>query len=384
MNRHYKTLTTLVMGLGVYTSVAAETSLLDMTPQTCLQDFEYTENLILKNDAGVVAKKWDGYPETIQQLVEQQKAKISAVQNTLDCRDAIQPFLNSMRGGHHLGVIVEPELYAASEKAAEKFKSAERITGQQHDNEIEKVSTKKLSESTTLLTILSFDHTLYEKIKQVVISNQDDLLTAPFLIIDLRSNGGGSDHSASILFKILGEAEYRSQYPAIYASSANIEGWEAYRSGMPNQAALEELNHKIEKMRAHPNQWVDMFDSNEGREFISGQDILATPQKVVILTDKNCGSSCEQFVLDARQNPRVVTMGRPTTGALDASNIMEKLSPSKKLVIYYASTYVHRPAGQEIDEIGIPPDISLARPQNKAEYDAEIQFVQRYLEAGQR
>ena len=73
-------------------------------------------------------------------------------------------------------------------------------------------------------------------------------------------------------------------------------------------------------------------------------------------------------------------MGRATYGALDASNLMEKPSPSGQLQIYYASSYTHRPVGKEIDGIGIPAMIPLEKPQNQAEHDAEIQLALQYLE----
>lgn len=216
----------------------------------------------------------------------------------------------------------------------------------------------------------------------MVSSNQDNLLKAPYLIIDLRNNDGGSDQTAEVLYKILGKAKYWNTSPQIYASSANIDGWEAYKSFLTDEDSLTHLNKTIKKMREQQNQWISMSSYKESQEVVTSKDILATPQKVVILIDKNCGSSCEQFVLTAQQNPRVVTMGRPTYGALDASNVMEKTSPSKQLQIYYASTYIHRPAGKEIDGLGIPLAIKLPKPQNQAEYSAEIQLAQRYLEQG--
>ena len=110
------------------------------------------------------------------------------------------------------------------------------------------------------------------------------------------------------------------------------------------------------------------------------KDVLSTHQKVVVLIDEDCGSSCEEFVKTIRQNPRVVTMGRNTFGALDASNVRDVPTPSKKLSINYATTYVHRRAGQEIDNIGIPPSIKLPIPKDQQAYDDEVKFAQKYLE----
>ena len=285
--------------------------------------------------------------------------------------------MESIRNGH-LGIGIHPDVQEKQQHSPDTQAPSEATT----ENKVERVSTKKLSDSTTLLTILSFDYALYEKIQQVISRNQDNLLKVPYLIIDLRSNDGGNDQTAAVLYKILGEAKYWNASPQIYASPANIDGWETYKSFLTDEDSLTYLNKTVKKMRAKQNQWVSMGSYKESQEVVSSKDVLAIPQKVVILIDKDCGSSCEQFVLTAQQNPRVVTMGRPTYGALDASNVMEKTSPSKQLQIYYASTYTHRPAGKEIDGFGIPPAIKLSKPQNQTEYDAEIQLAQCYLEQG--
>ncbi|WP_179993117.1 MULTISPECIES: S41 family peptidase [unclassified Acinetobacter] len=377
MHTTYKTLSALIMSFGMYSNLHAETVSIEMTPEVCLKDLEYTAHLILENDAGIIAKRWTTYPEQIQQIFNQQKEKLQGVKTVVECQKIIRPFMKSIRNGH-LGISIHPDAQAAQQQSSDTQVPIEVIT----ENKAERVTTKKLSDSTTLLTILSFDYALYEKIQQVVSSNQDNLLKAPYLIIDLRNNDGGSDQTAEVLYKILGEAKYWNTSPQIYASSTNIDGWEAYKSFLTDEDSLTHLNKTIKKMREQQNQWVSMSSYKESQEVVTSKDILATPQKVVILIDKNCGSSCEQFVLTAQQNPRVVTMGRPTYGALDASNVMEKTSPSKQLQIYYASTYIHRPAGKEIDGVGIPPAIKLPKPQNQAEYSAEIQLAQRYLEQG--
>ena len=61
------------MSLGMYSHVYAETLSTEMTPKACLQDLEYAAELILKNDAGIIAKGWTTYPEQVQQIFNQQK-----------------------------------------------------------------------------------------------------------------------------------------------------------------------------------------------------------------------------------------------------------------------------------------------------------------------
>ena len=364
-----------MLGFGLFTTASAKTETIDMSPQACLMDLEYTAALILHNDAGVMAKKWHEYPEHLQKVYHEQKTKVADVKKVADCEKLIQTWLSTIRKGH-LGVVVHENAKVKQQMPSDELAQ----TNNTETAPTEQISTQKLSNSTTLLTILSFDYTLYEKLQQVVTTNQDNLLNAPYLVIDLRKNGGGSDQTAQVLYKILGEASYWTRFPQVYASAANIEGWEGYKKMITDENSQQHLSKIIQKMRAQPQQWIHLSDMLESEEVITATDVLATPQKVVILIDQNCGSSCEQFTLTAQQNPRVVTMGRATYGALDASNLMEKLTPSGQLEVYYASTYIQRPAGKEIDNIGIQPMIKLAKPNNAAEYDAEIKLAQQYLE----
>lgn len=80
--------------------------------------------------------------------------------------------------------------------------------------------------------------------------------------------------------------------------------------------------------------WVNMFDQLEVSEFIQGYKNMAYPNKVIVLVGENCGSSCEQFVLYAQQNPNVTTMGQRTYGALDASNVREKANTFRENITF--------------------------------------------------
>lgn len=168
--------------------------------------------------------------------------------------------------------------------------------------------------------------------------------------------------------------------PQIYASTDNIQSWKETAKTLPDGEIKVEFNRMIAKLESNKNSWVGMTKQKEEKYVIAHSDVKATPQKVVILSDEECGSSCEMFILTARQNPNVLVMGRNTYGALDASNIRTIKTPSQQFTLYYATTFIHRRTGQQIDDIGIAPNIRLPKPQNLTEYQAEVTFAQHYLE----
>ncbi|SDC18705.1 S41 family peptidase [Acinetobacter boissieri] len=357
------TTTALMMNQMTHATDASTT----MTPAECLQDLNFTAQFLLDNDAGIKGQRWESYPENIQKILEAQKEKVVDVKTIKECRNIANPFLNAIRKGHIglNGLSIKNELPKTLVPEKEEI-----------------VTTQKLSELTSYIAVPSFGLSVKKQLESLIANNQDNILHAKYLILDLRKNGGGFDDAAEPLYKLLGEAEYWSEVPQIYISPANIQAYKDLRNSIPNAELKAQLAAIIKKMQSKKNGWTYMTEDDTAlfSEKITKKDVLASPVKVVVLTDENCGSSGEEFVKSVRQNPRVVTMGQNTYGTLDASNVREKQTPSKKLYVWYATTYVHRRAGQEIDNIGIPPSIKLPKPVDQQAYDNEVKLAQNYLE----
>jgi C-terminal processing protease CtpA/Prc len=165
------------------------------------------------------------------------------------------------------------------------------------------------------------------------------------------------------------------------ATPANIAAWERL---LPEAAERDQkrIRERVERMKAATSEWVPMSNPSIVVTHYTKEQVKASPESVWIMIGPKCGSSCEQFVLVARQNPRVTLVGRKTYGALDASNVRPIEAPSGEIALYYATTYVHRPNGEAIDNVGISPAVELAPPADDAAYAAEITTVQRLAEEG--
>ena len=108
------------------------------------------------------------------------------------------------------------------------------------------------------------------------------------------------------------------------------------------------------------------------------------PRRIGILIDRPCGSSCEQFLLEARQSFKVKLYGRPTAGALDYSNLRPHTLPSGQRVLWYATSRSLRLPTFPIDAGGVQPDEYLPPPADGAAYDAEVDTVRARLESPSR
>jgi C-terminal processing protease CtpA/Prc len=106
------------------------------------------------------------------------------------------------------------------------------------------------------------------------------------------------------------------------------------------------------------------------------------PQRVAVLIDNACASSCEQFLLTVRQSFNVKLLGRSSMGALDYSNLRPFALPSGQFQLFYATTRSRRIPHLQVDVAGIMPDIYLPPPKDQQARDAEVQQARSFLEHG--
>jgi C-terminal processing protease CtpA/Prc len=175
----------------------------------------------------------------------------------------------------------------------------------------------------------------------------------------------------------------------ILATPANIEGWTRVCAlDDPGDAECEKsLSDSIARMRkAAPGTYVAMEDS--GAVSYGRVERLEPhrPLRVAILIDGGCGSSCEQFALEARQSFSVKLIGQHTSGSLDYSNLRPHDLPSGRRRLWYATTRSMSIPGLIVDVAGVTRDIYLPPEAGDTAGDdarfSEVRRVQSWLEGG--
>ena len=355
-------LSAITLSLALTLAKATETS--TSTPMNCAGDIEFVAAFLLENDAGVRASGWGEYPLEPATVLDQEMDVAETVTSPETCVQLLNRFLVSVRKGHLAALPGEED---ASVVLGPKVPPV--------------VGVRKLSKRTTYIEVPSFGVGIRDQLEKIVERNDADIRDADFLIIDVRNNGGGSDSAYAPLIQLLGPATYRTLMPDMLATPANIAAWEKLLPEIPERDQ-KRTRDRVARMKAATSEWVPMSDPSVTVTRYTKKDVKATPQSVWIMIGPKCGSSCEQFVLTARQNPRVTLVGRRTYGALDASNVRPVRTPSGKMTVYYATTCVRRPQEEKIDGVGIPPAIELAAPADDAAYAAEVTEVQRRAEEG--
>ncbi|MDO4764162.1 MAG: S41 family peptidase [Flavobacteriaceae bacterium] len=217
---------------------------------------------------------------------------------------------------------------------------------------------EQLNENTLLLRVPSFIGEHKKAIDSVLVANKTKLESTENLIIDLRNNGGGSDHSFAEILLYL------------YTNPIRTIGAEFYSTPLNNRRFLDfyenaEKYNFSEKQKNLFKNYYDKLSANLGK-FISLHDktisetkyekVLPYPKQVAIIINNNNASTTEQFLLAAKQSKKVKLFGTTTAGALDVSNMIYVNNPCNEFQLGYCISKSLRIPEMAIDEKGIQPD----------------------------
>lgn len=225
----------------------------------------------------------------------------------------------------------------------------------------EPAQVRKLSDSMLYIQIGSFQRENTKLIDSMFKAYERELKSTPYLVLDLRHNGGGSDQSYQPIIPYLYTGPFISIGNEVLATEDNIRRWRKY---LDNQYVSEETKKSIVTMTADMQQHLGHYVQHATDDTTTLEKIEPYPRKVAVLVNHNCGSTTEQFLLDMRQSKKVTIMGEHTYGELDFSNLVGTDLPCYELTMYYPTSRSRRiEMGLGIDEVGIQPQIVL--PANK-------------------
>jgi hypothetical protein len=176
------------------------------------------------------------------------------------------------------------------------------------------------------------------------------------LVIDVRGNGGGSDYNFRELLPLLYTDPVKLPGNFVYATDDNLAANERLAADTTIPAGQREwIRNDVRRARERrgPDGWMRY----EGDTYRT--QVRANPREVAIIQDRGCASSCEGFVLRARQSRKVTTYGTNTSGIHDYGNVRESKAPCGTLVLRHPTTRAgYMPEGA-IDNVGIPPQVAI-------------------------
>ncbi|HEX8359025.1 MAG TPA: S41 family peptidase [Longimicrobium sp.] len=210
-------------------------------------------------------------------------------------------------------------------------------------------------DSTAVLRLPSFGRDYKRAVDSLVAAHRARLLATPLLVVDVRGNGGGWT------------AVYDSVLPFIYTNPIRVEGMDVYASpanaaltremiasGRAPAAMLEQARAVLARMEANPGRFVTFAEDTELRF----DAVYPSPRAVALLVDRRCASSCEQFILDARQSRKVTVIGTGNTrGMLDYGNLRRVSLPSEQRRFFMPTARSRRLPAHSLDRTGIAPAV---------------------------
>ena len=341
----------------------------DSASQPCLADLDDAKAFISANDAGASLMLAD-HGVAIAQAYEAARIGAARAEDDETCFRLLETYLHVWRAGHLgiarrledtiLGPVARPDARVENDPRFPRIQS--------------------LDKETLVLTLPTFLDA-YRPVMQRFLDQQRPILESHrYWIIDVRNNDGGSDSTFAPLLPWLVDGEIRAQSVEYLVTPANITAQNDICAFTTDAASCgETMAPIVQAMKgASPGTFVHSGDR------VVVQHIESEPhraERVAVLIDRPCASSCEQFVLEARTGSRVKILGRPTGGMLDVSNLRPHALPSGRL-LFYATTRSTRLPDMRIDGIGIAPDILMEAPDSDAGRLAEVKRAQTWLEHG--
>ena len=235
--------------------------------------------------------------------------------------------------------------------------------------------TNSLSEKTLYLRIPSFNYSQKVSIDSLLHSNDSLIRTTPNLIIDIRNGTGGSDLSFFGLMPYIYTQPIRTVDMKYLATELNARGYEEYAKSITDTAGANRCWRIASKMRQHIGTFITWDSSNVSVD--SSYVSTAFPRKVAIVCNQYNGSTDESFLYQVKQSSKVKVFGRPTSGALDFSNIHIVDFPNGLFQLIYTMTASFRIPDFPIDDIGLQPDFYIDETIPEEEW---IYYVQSTVE----
>ena len=210
-----------------------------------------------------------------------------------------------------------------------------------------------------IVSVPSHDPKYRAVLDSLVTRHRADLLSRPFLLIDIRGDLGGGSMTTAPLVPLLATREQRppigpSGPSTVVASADNIRyfgrGWN------PDSIA--------ERMAAAPGRVMPLMRNETLDMPFDADTVHAMPARVAVLMDRGVASAGEAFLLQARKSTKVTLYGDNSWGMIDYQSVnVVRLDcrPRGILFGYPMIAASNTLPADGLNAKGIPPDVRVPR-----------------------
>lgn len=322
---------------------------------SCAAAFDSLEAVVEHDYAGY-AEKARGHEAALAGLADSVRAVARTSDDYRICIPAMQRFTRFFRDPHMLVWQAAPPPPSPTPARAAAVLAdtarATRTTAAAPDPD--KPTLQFAADSAAVVRVPSFSPEYKGVLDSLVSANRSRLLSTPTLVVDLRGNGGGCTCAYDALAPLVYDGPFSAGGQDLWTSPANVafvRGW-LTDNAMP-ETFKESVRRALPLIEGAPNSFVPF-----PRDTVVRLDsVYPMPRNVAVLVDGGCASSCEDFVLMARQSAKVTVVGPSrTAGVHDYGNVRAVWLPGWRRLRVPTSRSRRLPAGA-IDNVGLAPDV---------------------------
>ncbi|MCU0437342.1 MAG: S41 family peptidase [Raineya sp.] len=221
---------------------------------------------------------------------------------------------------------------------------------------------KALNDSTHYVHIKTFNGALQTKFDSVYKQIIPIIKTKPYLIIDIRDNGGGSDNNWKPLAQLAYTTPYEYDKTYVFCTTETIKRYEELLERMEKNRKdygddmIKWGKERVNLMKKAPlNSFVPTGKYKGKNKYRKQKNIEPTPKKIVLMYNRNSGSAAEGIILDAMHSKKVITFGENSGGYITFGNVMVISTPQLNLSLQTATQKT--PNRFKYEKTGIPPQV---------------------------
>ena len=326
----------------------------------CTKVLEESIDKAIRIYAGFDDKVNDNTRAQYEALVTTLRAKAKNAKDENSCKGILRSYVAFFKDSH---------VFIWLESERQHFiDSLNRIGAKATDP----VAFKQLNKNFLYVKLEVFNQKEVDKVDSLFAANRELLAKTPYLIFDLRGNGGGNASTSDEMAKLI----YTNPitYPAWdYRSSPEyIETSEKYLKRQKDTTAQWYLKSKrlLELLKSHPGELV-----TDGEDYKREYDSVPKgyPKQVAFLIDKDCGSATEFYIFEGKQSKKVTIFGTNSHGVMDygSDQTFKLCDGSVRLALPWGRNGWVRDF--RIDNVGFKPDVPI--PSTEKDW---VGFVQKY------
>lgn len=344
------------------------------SPEESLSEFDWLTGYIQRNYPGYHQKTKDK-EQILQEKIRQSRSLISHQPDTLPC--LMDEYLSLFNDGH-LYFQITPEGRKVFHDIIKRESIRRNRDGQSGSINMY-YTAKVMNDSTFFLRIPSFGNGTCNRLVE---ENWNDITSRPYLIVDLRCNGGGNDENFSRLMELVYSRPYWKHGVEMYATPDIAALYRKYAAEATDEESVEWLNTLADSVENNLGGYV-LRPGMQRRFTVTRDTVYTYPRKIAILIHRRNASSAEQFILEAKESDKVVLFGNENTkGCIDLSNVFSIQSPKGWFSLNFPTTRSCRYPETVIDGIGISPQIPVPYKESLQEKDSigeEIRYIEHVL-----